>query len=65
MGNLPGVLLGLISAFGLGYLTRRVLAARDAQSAETRAQTMILEAERDAELHAQRKIGRASCRERV
>ncbi len=40
-------------SYVLGYLTRRILAATNAQSIETRAQTLILEAERDAEVHAQ------------
>src|SRR5918911_2668703 len=48
------VIGGMIAAFTLGYLSRKIFAARDAQSAETRAQKLVLEAERDAEAIAAR-----------
>ena len=48
------VLFVAAAAFALGYLTRRIFAASNAQSIEARAQKLILEAERDAEVVAAR-----------
>ncbi len=48
------VFIVAVFSFAVGYLTRRILAASSAQSIETRAEKLILEAERDAEVRAQR-----------
>ena len=44
-----GGLIGLLVGVGVGYVVRKSLAAREADSAEARARTVIQEAEREAE----------------
>jgi ribonuclease Y len=44
-----GLVLGLVAGAGAGYAVRKVMAEREATSAEARAKTVLQEAQRDAE----------------
>jgi ribonuclease Y len=44
-----GLILGLAAGAGIGYVVRKSMAEKEADSAENRAKTLILEAQRDAE----------------
>ncbi|MEA2509320.1 MAG: ribonucrease [Actinomycetota bacterium] len=49
MGIAIGLVLGLVAGVGAGYFVRKAMAEREATSAEARAKTLLLDAQREAE----------------